>query len=225
MRLLTTVVMAVLLLLGPHCFGGHPVPRSEHHARGVDEGGGSKMPARRYSVYELRSVCSRDRCCARLRRVEANRPIHIVGPLHLQWGEDLAIIIGASPGSGSAELQCVHRAAFGRRAVKEVKFTSEIAATRATQASHGRYRLSPREAYVLRSAPIRGRDRTMWMVGDEDLSDVVEGLLLRGFLARRCGVGPAYADLTVEGRAAIDSSVETLRDTRAYSLERTLKVQ
>ena len=85
----------------------------------------------------------------------------------------------------------------GKRAVKEVKFTSEVAASRATQASHGRYRLSPREAYVLRSAPIRGLgqaeraagageavkggSRMMWMVRDEDLSNVVEGLLLRGF--------------------------------------------
>jgi hypothetical protein len=105
--------------------------------------------------------------------------------------------------------------------VKEVKFTSEVAAHRATLASHGRYGLSPREGYVLRSAPIRGigqavagrrrgaaaqgRDRTMWMVGDEDLSDVVEGLLVRGFLARRRGVGPAYADLTAEGQVAIQT--------------------
>jgi len=105
--------------------------------------------------------------------------------------------------------------------VKEVKFTSEIAATRATQASHGRYGLSPREGYVLRSAPIRGigqavagrrRDeaaqgygRTTWIVGDENLTNVVEGLLLRGFLARRRGVGPAFADLTAEGRAAINA--------------------
>ena len=43
------------------------------------------------------------------------------------------------------------------------------------------------------------------MVGDEDLSDVVDGLLVRGFLARRRGVGPAYADLTTEGRVAIDA--------------------
>jgi hypothetical protein len=98
--------------------------------------------------------------------------------------------------------------------VKEVKFTSEVAASRVTQASHGRYGLSPREGYVLRSAPIRGLgpavagrrhdeaaqgyNRTTWIaaVGDENLTNVVEGLLLRGFLARRRGAGPAYADLT-----------------------------
>jgi hypothetical protein len=45
----------------------------------------------------------------------------------------------------------------------------------------------------------------MWMVRDEDLSNVVEGLLQRGFLARRGGAGPAYADLTAEGQAAIDA--------------------
>jgi hypothetical protein len=69
---------------------------------------------------------------------------------------------------------------------------------------------------VLRSAPIRGlsqrrrkgaQDRiwTIWMVRDEDLSNVVEKLLQRGFLARRSGAGPAYADLTVEERAALDA--------------------
>jgi hypothetical protein len=96
--------------------------------------------------------------------------------------------------------------------VKEVKFKSEVAASRATRVSHGRYGLSPREGYVLRSAPIRGIGqavaglrRTMWMVGDEDLSDVVDGLLLRGFLARRRGMGPGYADLTAEGQAAINT--------------------
>jgi hypothetical protein len=98
--------------------------------------------------------------------------------------------------------------------VKEVRFTSEVAASRTTLASHGRYGLSPREGYVLRSAPVcglrhrgetvAGVGRTMWLVGDENLSNVVEGLLLRGFLARRCGVGPAYADLTAEGRVAIN---------------------
>jgi hypothetical protein len=45
----------------------------------------------------------------------------------------------------------------------------------------------------------------MWLVGDENLSNVVEGLLQRGFLARRCGVGPVFADLTAEGRAAINA--------------------
>jgi hypothetical protein len=74
---------------------------------------------------------------------------------------------------------------------------------------------------VLRSAPIRGLsqaikgrrlgeaaqggNRTMWMVRDEDLSHVVEGLLQRGFLARRDSAGPAYADLTGEGHAAIEA--------------------
>jgi hypothetical protein len=98
--------------------------------------------------------------------------------------------------------------------VKEIRFTSEIAASRTTQTSYGRYRLSPREAYVLRAAsarPLRrrgetdqGGSRTMW-VRDEDLSNVVEGLLQRGFFSRRGGRGPAYADLTAEGRAAIDA--------------------
>lgn len=85
--------------------------------------------------------------------------------------------------------------------------------------SQDRYRLSPREAYVLRSAPIHGlvqagkarrhgeavpgNARTMWMIGDEHLSDVVERLLLRDFLARRRGAASAYADLTAEGRTAI----------------------
>ena len=74
---------------------------------------------------------------------------------------------------------------------------------------------------MLRSAPIRGLcqtgagrrrgegvkggSRTMWMVRDENLSNVVEGLLQRGFLARRDGAGPAYADLTAEGRVAIEA--------------------
>ena len=98
--------------------------------------------------------------------------------------------------------------------MKEVKFTSEVAASRATHASRDRY-LSPREAYVLRSAHVRGLrrrtetvagiGRTMWLVGDENLSNVVEGLLQRGFLARRRGAGPAYADLTAEGRVAIEA--------------------
>jgi hypothetical protein len=102
--------------------------------------------------------------------------------------------------------------------VKEVKFPSEVAASRATQASHGHYGLSPREAYVLRSAPVcglrhrgetvAGVGRTMWLVGDENLGNVVEGLLLRGFLARSCGVGAAYADLTAEGRMALESAAD-----------------
>jgi hypothetical protein len=94
------------------------------------------------------------------------------------------------------------------------------AADRARQALRDRYRLSPREAYVLRSAPIRGlsqaisrrrhgesahgRIQTIWLVHDEDLSPVVEGLLRRGFLVRHGGAGPAYAELTSEGRAAMD---------------------
>ena len=59
---------------------------------------------------------------------------------------------------------------------------------------------------MLHSAPIRGlgrAGRTMWFVGDEKLTNVVEGLLKRGFLGRRDGAGPAYADLTAEGRAAL----------------------
>ena len=100
--------------------------------------------------------------------------------------------------------------------MRQVEFA---AAANAARASHDRYRLSPREAYVLRSVPIRGvgqavvgrgrdeaaqrQSRTTWIVGDENLSNVVEGLLLRGFLARRRGVGPTYADLTAAGRVAI----------------------
>jgi hypothetical protein len=99
------------------------------------------------------------------------------------------------------------------------------AASRAMHASD-RYRLSPREAYVLRSAPIRGlsqserrrsersaRDtRTLWFVGDENLSNVVERLLQRGLLTRKVGEGPAYADLTEEGRRAIEAGqVDPLR--------------
>ena len=45
---------------------------------------------------------------------------------------------------------------------------------------------------------------TLWFVGDENLSDVVERLLQRGFLARRAGAGPAYADLTAAGRRTIE---------------------
>jgi hypothetical protein len=92
------------------------------------------------------------------------------------------------------------------------------AAQRARQASYGRYRLTPREAYALLSAPIRGHERserrrregatggswTMWLVGDENLTAVVDGLLLRGLLARRVDEGLVYADLTAEGQRAID---------------------
>lgn len=69
---------------------------------------------------------------------------------------------------------------------------------------------------MLRSAPIRGLSRslrrrgeagrTMWFVGDENLSPVVEGLLQRGSLVRRGGTGLAYADLALEGRAALEEA-------------------
>jgi hypothetical protein len=49
----------------------------------------------------------------------------------------------------------------------------------------------------------------MWMVGDENLSNVVERLLQRGFLALRVGDGPIYADLTAEGRAALAAGQST----------------
>ena len=96
----------------------------------------------------------------------------------------------------------------------------EVAA-RALHASQGRYRLRPREAYVLRSAPIRGLSQTMshrrhgtpdqdriltiWLVHDENLSLVVEELLARGFLALRGGAGPPSAELTAKGRAALEA--------------------
>jgi hypothetical protein len=95
------------------------------------------------------------------------------------------------------------------------------AAVRARHTRQGRYRLSMREAYVLRSAPIHGlsqtrsrrrrgevidhRTGTMWLVHDENLSLVVEGLLRRGFLALRGGAGPPCAELTAEGRAALEA--------------------
>ena len=106
--------------------------------------------------------------------------------------------------------------------MKPVEFE---AADRARQASHGRYRLSPREAYVLRSAPVRGfshavsrrrrgepdpgRSFTIWLVRDENLSQVVEGLLRRGFLALRGGAGAPCAELTAEGRAALEAGQQT----------------
>lgn len=91
-------------------------------------------------------------------------------------------------------------------------------ASRDRQASYSRYRLTPREAYALLSAPIRGLERserrrrkgatggswTMWLVGDENLTAVVDGLLQRGLLALRVGAGPAYADLTADGQRALD---------------------
>jgi hypothetical protein len=96
--------------------------------------------------------------------------------------------------------------------MRQVKFA---AASRDRLESRNRYPLSSREAYVLRSAPIRGlshgrgeaasgRVWMIWMVRDENLSNAVEGLLQRGLLARRVGEGPAYADLTAEGRRAIE---------------------
>ena len=49
----------------------------------------------------------------------------------------------------------------------------------------------------------------LWFVGDENLSNVVERLLQRGFLARRGSAGPAYADLTAEGRAVLEAGQKT----------------
>jgi hypothetical protein len=105
--------------------------------------------------------------------------------------------------------------------IRSVEFD---AAQRARQTSYGRYRLTPRDAYVLLSAPIRGlgrperrrRDgvtRASWMMMcDENLSNVVERLLQRGFLALRVGEGPIYADLTAEGRAALEAGrIKSLR--------------
>jgi hypothetical protein len=101
----------------------------------------------------------------------------------------------------------------------------EAGVSRAMHASV-RYRLSPRETYVLRSAPIRGLGQserrssersahntwTLWFVGDENLSNVVEGLLRRGLLTRRAGAGPACADLTAEGRRALEAGqIDPLR--------------
>jgi hypothetical protein len=79
------------------------------------------------------------------------------------------------------------------------------AADRARLALLASHRLSPREAYVLRAAPIRGlsqtksrrlggevidhRIGTMWLVRDENLTMVVDTLLARGFLALRVGAG------------------------------------
>jgi hypothetical protein len=94
--------------------------------------------------------------------------------------------------------------------VKEVKFTSEVAASRATRVSHGRYGLSPREAYVLRSAPIRGIGQAVAVRRHGAAAQGRDGLLVRGFLARRCGVGPAYANLTAEGRVAIKTTTYDL---------------
>ena len=99
-------------------------------------------------------------------------------------------------------------------------------AARARQAQQDRYRLHPREAYVLRSAPIHGlsqamsrrrrgevaggRILTIWLVHDENLSMVVDTLLARGFLALRVGAGPPCAELTAEGRAALEAGQTNL---------------
>jgi len=40
---------------------------------------------------------------------------------------------------------------------------------------------------------------------NEDLTTVVEALLARGFLALRDGAGRACAELTAEGRAALEA--------------------
>ena len=100
------------------------------------------------------------------------------------------------------------------------------AADRARRALLASRRLSPREAYVLRSAPIDGlsqtrsrrqggkltdhRTGTMWLIRDENLSQVVEALLARGFLALRGGAGPACAELTAQGRAALEAGQTNL---------------
>ena len=104
-----------------------------------------------------------------------------------------------------------------------IEFEAADRARRALLASH---RLSPREAYVLRLAPIHGLSQTMsrrrrgeriesrvgtlWLVRDENLTTVVEGLLSRGFLALRSGAGPACAELTTEGRAALEAGQTNL---------------
>ena len=67
--------------------------------------------------------------------------------------------------------------------------------------------LAPREVYVMNRTPIVGRGerrtgRTAWMLESEDVSRIVERLLVRGLLA----AGPGWwrhADLTEQGRAAL----------------------
>jgi hypothetical protein len=104
-----------------------------------------------------------------------------------------------------------------------IEFEAADRARRALLASH---RLSPRETYVLRSAPIRGlsqtisrrqggkvtdhRTGTLWLVRDENLTAVVEMLLARGFLTLRGGAGPACAELTAEGRVALEAGQTNL---------------
>ena len=142
-----------------------------------------------------------------------------------QWHAVVGLLAKALRHMLKAEAWPLYRDAPTRRMKRPVEFAAAASASRASQ---DRYRLSPREAYVLRSAPIRGVGlagkarrhgeavlgdaRTMWMIGDEHLSDVVERLLLRGFLARRRGAAPAYADLTAEGREALQArQTEALR--------------
>jgi hypothetical protein len=100
------------------------------------------------------------------------------------------------------------------------------AADRSRRALLASYRLSPREVYVLRAAPIHGLRQTMsrrrrgervesrlgtiWLVRDENLTTLVEALLVRGFLALRGGGGPPCAELTAEGRAALEAGQTNL---------------
>ena len=100
------------------------------------------------------------------------------------------------------------------------------AADRARRTLLASYRLSPREAYVLRSAPVRGLSQTMarrrggkvtdhrigtlWLVRDENLTTLVEALLARGFLVLRGGACPACAELTAAGRAALEAGQTNL---------------
>ena len=104
-----------------------------------------------------------------------------------------------------------------------IEFEAADRARRALLASH---RLSPREAYVLRLAPIHGLSQTMsrrrrgeriesrvgtlWLVRDENLTTLVEALLARGFLVLRGGAGPACAELTAAGRAALEAGQTNL---------------
>jgi hypothetical protein len=97
------------------------------------------------------------------------------------------------------------------------------AADRAWHASRDRYRLSPPEAYVLRSAPIRGLSQapsrprrghaafgrvwTIWLVHDEDRArggGAVAARLARPSRRRWAGL----AELTAEGRAALEGFVK-----------------
>src|SRR6516225_2505596 len=132
---------------------------------------------------------------------------------HHEFGTD-----GAAPRCRRQEQPpgAPHRAAGGVMA--RIEFEAADRARRALLASH---RLSSREAYVLRLAPIHGLSQTMsrrrrgeriesrigtiWLVRDENLTTLVEALLARGFLALRRGAGPPCAELTAEGRAALEA--------------------